>query len=79
MWLGWGEVGLFNFGMMRVFVVEDECWIVIGFKCGFEVDGFSVDLVFIGDDGIWYVIELSYDVIVLDLMFLGWLGFLVCN
>ncbi len=64
---------------MRVLVVEDERRIATGLKRGLEADGFSVDLAFTGDDGIWYATESSYDVIVLDLMLPGRSGFSVCN
>ena len=64
---------------MRVLVVEDERRIATGLKRGLEADGFSVDLAFTGDDGIWYATEATYDVIVLDLMLPGRNGFEICR
>lgn len=64
---------------MRALVVEDERRIATGLKRGLEADGFSVDLAFSGDDGLWYATESTYDIIILDLMLPGRSGFSVCK
>lgn len=64
---------------MHVLVVEDERRIATALKRGLEADGFTVDVAFTGDDGIWYARESSYDVIVLDLMLPGRSGFEICR
>lgn len=64
---------------VHVLVVEDERRIATGLKRGLEADGFSVDVAFTGDDGLWYATEHRYDVIVLDLMLPGMNGFEVCR
>lgn len=64
---------------MHILVVEDERRIATALKRGLEADGFSVDVAFTGDDGLWYAQESSYDVIVLDLMLPGRSGFEVCR
>lgn len=64
---------------MQILIVEDERRIATGLKRGLEADGFSVDLAFTGDDGLWYATEHTYDAIVLDLMLPGMNGFEVCR
>ena len=64
---------------MHLLVVEDERRIATALKRGLEADGFTVDVAFTGDDGLWYARESSYDLIVLDLMLPGRSGFEVCR
>lgn len=64
---------------MHLLVVEDERRIATALKRGLEADGFSVDVAFTGDDGLWYARESFYDLIVLDLMLPGRSGFEVCR
>ena len=45
---------------------------------GLEAEGFTVDVAFDGDDGLWMANEGSYDAIVLDIMLPGRNGFRVC-
>ncbi len=64
---------------MQVLIVEDERRIATALKRGLEADGFTVDVAFTGDDGLWYATEHTYDAIVLDLMLPGMSGFEVCR
>lgn len=66
-------------GGMWILVVDDEVCLVEGVCCGFEVEGFVVDVVYNGIDGFWWVCEMWYDVIVFDLMMFGMSGWKVCE
>lgn len=62
---------------MRVLVVEDEVGLAQALRRGLVADGFAVDLVHDGVDGLWAATEQPYDVIVLDLMLPSLNGFQV--
>lgn len=64
---------------MRVLVVEDEALIARALREGLEADGYSVDVVDRGDDGLWQATEQTYDAIILDLMLPGMNGYVVCR
>ena len=64
--------------MPRVLVVEDEKRVATAIKRGLEAEGFAVDAVFNGDDGLWMAREQPYDAIVLDVMLPGANGYQVC-
>lgn len=64
---------------MRVLVVEDEALIARALREGLEADGYSVDVVDRGDDGLWHATEQTYDAIILDLMLPGMNGYVVCR
>ncbi len=53
---------------MRVLVVEDEVSLAEVVRRGLISDGFVVDVVHNGEDGLWAASESPYDVIVLDIM-----------
>ena len=53
---------------MRVLVVEDEVSLAEVVRRGLVSDGFVVDVVHNGEDGLWAASESTYDVIVLDIM-----------
>ncbi len=63
---------------MRILVVEDEDRLGRSLRRGLEHDGFAVDLVATGIDGLWMARERSYDAIVLDVMVPGLNGYRVC-
>jgi len=53
---------------VRVLVVEDEVSLAEVVRRGLISDGFVVDVVHNGEDGLWAASESPYDVIVLDIM-----------
>jgi two-component system OmpR family response regulator len=63
---------------MRVLVVEDEHKVAAAVKRGLEAEGFAVDVVGDGVDGLWMATEHDYDTIVLDIMLPGKNGYDVC-
>ena len=65
--------------MTKVLVVEDDRKIAAAIKRGLGAEGFTVEVSHDGDDGFWHASELSYDVIVLDIMLPGRSGFRVCH
>jgi len=62
----------------RVLVIDDEKRVATAIKRGLEAEGFAVDAVFNGDDGLWMAREQTYDAIVLDVMLPGVNGYQVC-
>jgi two-component system OmpR family response regulator len=62
---------------MRVLVVEDEARLADTVRRGLVNDGFTVDVVHSGVDGLWAASENPYDVIVLDIMLPGLNGYKV--
>jgi CheY-like chemotaxis protein len=63
---------------MRVLVVEDEKRLAAGLRNGLEADGFAVDVVNNGTDGLWMAREHPFDAIVLDILLPGIDGYRVC-
>ncbi|MGB3762683.1 MAG: response regulator transcription factor [Ornithinimicrobium sp.] len=53
---------------MRVLVVEDEARLAETVRRGLVAEGFNVEVVSNGEDGLWAASETSFDVIVLDIM-----------
>ncbi|ADP81981.1 response regulator transcription factor [Pseudofrankia inefficax] len=64
---------------MRVLVVEDEPRTAALLRRGLAEEGFAVDVVADGGDAVWQASEITYDVIVLDLMLPVLDGFEVCR
>jgi two-component system OmpR family response regulator len=64
---------------MRLLVVEDERRLAAGLRKGLEAEGFAVDVVHNGTDGIWMARENPFDAIILDVMLPGANGFQVCR
>lgn len=64
---------------MRVLVVEDEKRLAEGLRRGLEAEGFAVDTVPNGTDGLWMAREENYDLILLDIMLPGLNGYKVCE
>jgi DNA-binding response OmpR family regulator len=62
---------------MRVLIVEDEQRLAETVRRGLASDGFAVDVVHSGTDGLWAATESDYDVIVLDIMLPGLNGYKV--
>ncbi|GAF45474.1 response regulator transcription factor [Rhodococcus wratislaviensis] len=64
---------------MRLLVVEDERRLAAGLRKGLEAEGFAVDVVYNGTDGLWMARENPFDAIVLDIMLPGANGYQVCR
>jgi DNA-binding response OmpR family regulator len=62
---------------MRALLVEDERLLATSLRAGLTKEGFVVDLVHNGVDGLWSATENSYDVIILDIMLPGMNGYKV--
>jgi DNA-binding response OmpR family regulator len=56
---------------MRVLVIEDEYKIANALKRGLSAEGYAVDVVYNGDDGLANALEPSYDLIICDRMLPG--------
>ena len=63
---------------MHLLVVEDEQRLAAGLRKGLEAEGFAVDVVHTGTDGIWMARENPFDAIILDVMPPGANGYQVC-
>ena len=64
--------------MARILLVEDDKRMATAVKRGLEAEGFTVDAVFDGEEGLWMAREQTYDAIVLDIMLPGANGYQVC-
>jgi len=64
---------------MRVLMVEDEVRLADTVRRGLEAEGFNVEVVHDGTEGLWRARENAYDVIVLDIMLPGLNGYKVCE
>jgi DNA-binding response OmpR family regulator len=64
---------------MRLLVIEDEQRLAAGLQKGLEAEGFAVDVVHNGTDGIWMARENPFDAIILDVMLPGANGYQVCR
>jgi DNA-binding response OmpR family regulator len=64
---------------VRILVVDDEKRLAKSIARGLESDGFDVDVVHDGTDGLWRAREGTYGAIVLDIMLPGMNGYEVCR
>ncbi|MFG2045280.1 response regulator transcription factor [Dactylosporangium sp. NPDC048998] len=67
---------------MRVLVVEDEVDLAETIRDGLAAEGFTVDMMHTGVDGLWAATETpygAYDALVLDIMLPGLSGYEVCR
>lgn len=53
---------------MRLLVVEDEVNLARTIQQGLQDEGFTVDIVHDGEEGLWAATEQAYDLVILDLM-----------
>ncbi len=63
---------------MKLLLIEDDVRIATAVKRGLEGEGFSVEVVFDGTDGLHQALEGTYDALIVDLMLPGTNGFKVC-
>lgn len=64
---------------MKVLVVEDDARIASAVKRGLGAEGFSVQVSFNGEDGLWRATEQHHDLLIVDLMLPGHDGFEICR
>jgi DNA-binding response OmpR family regulator len=64
---------------MRLLIVEDERRLALSLARGLSAEGFAVDVVHDGRDGLHRATEGTYDLIVLDIMLPGMNGYRVCG
>lgn len=64
---------------MRILVIEDENKVVDFIKRGLKEEGYSVDVVFDGEEGHFQATSNEYDVIILDLMLPKMDGITLCK
>jgi DNA-binding response OmpR family regulator len=64
---------------VKVLLVEDEVRLAENVRRGLRAEGFVVDVVHRGDDGLFHARVNSYDVVVLDIMLPGMSGYDVCR
>ena len=63
---------------MRLLIVEDERRLALSLARGLEAEGFAVDVVHNGNEGLHRATEHDYDLIILDIMLPGLNGYRVC-
>jgi two-component system OmpR family response regulator len=63
---------------VKVLVVEDDARLAASLRRGLEADGYLVEVVLDGQDGLWFATEHGADAIVLDVMLPGLNGYRVC-
>ncbi|WP_407566144.1 response regulator transcription factor [Streptomyces sp. 184] len=64
---------------MRLLIVEDERRLATSLARGLAAEGFAVDVVHDGAEGLHRATETDYDLIVLDIMLPGMNGYRVCS
>jgi two-component system OmpR family response regulator len=64
---------------VRVLVVEDHGRMAELIRRGLQEEGYAVDVVATGEDGVWMASENDYDAILLDVMLPGADGFQTCR
>ncbi|THA33626.1 response regulator transcription factor [Streptomyces sp. A1277] len=63
---------------MRLLIVEDEKRLAISLARGLTAEGFAVDVVHDGAEGLHRALDGAYDLVVLDIMLPGMNGYRVC-
>ncbi|MPY60496.1 response regulator transcription factor [Streptomyces spongiae] len=63
---------------MRLLIVEDEKRLALSLAKGLTAEGFAVDVVHDGVDGLHQASEGTYDLVILDIMLPGMNGYRVC-
>ncbi|MGW6794966.1 response regulator transcription factor [Streptomyces chartreusis] len=63
---------------MRLLIVEDEKRLALSLAKGLTAEGYAVDVVHDGREGLYRASEGSYDLVILDIMLPGMNGYRVC-
>ena len=64
---------------MRILMVEDDASLADTVREALVTEGFAVDVMRTGPDGLWAATEHPYDVIMLDIMLPGLSGYEICR
>ncbi|MBT2376211.1 response regulator, partial [Streptomyces sp. ISL-111] len=64
---------------MRLLIVEDEKRLAVSLARGLTAEGFAVDVVHDGPEGLHRASEGGYDLLILDIMLPGMNGYRVCG
>jgi two-component system OmpR family response regulator len=64
---------------VRILLIEDDKHLAASVRRGLEADGFAVDVVLDGNEGLWQAQACSYDAIVCDILLPGMSGYRVCG
>ncbi|MEU4795847.1 response regulator transcription factor [Streptomyces sp. NPDC023327] len=64
---------------MRLLIVEDEKRLALSLAKGLTAEGYAVDVVHDGTDGLHRASEGAYDLVILDIMLPGMNGYRVCS
>lgn len=64
---------------MRILVVEDEKRIASFIKRGLEEEAFAVDVAYDGEEGLDWIYNFTYDLIILDILMPGMDGITMCK
>jgi two-component system, OmpR family, response regulator len=64
---------------VRILFVEDDVHLAGSVKRGLEAEGYAVDLVGDGGEGLWRAVDGVYDAVVCDVMLPGINGFRLCS
>lgn len=64
---------------MRLLIVEDEKRLALSLAKGLTAEGYAVDVVHDGVDGLHQASEGTYDLVILDIMLPGMNGYRVCS
>ncbi|MFE6284470.1 response regulator transcription factor [Streptomyces sp. NPDC057877] len=64
---------------MRLLIVEDERRLALSLAKGLTAEGYAVDVVHNGPDGLHQATESPYDLVILDIMLPGMNGYRVCS
>lgn len=63
---------------MKLLLIEDDTKIAAAVRRGLEAEGFVVEVVDNGIDGLWMASEGAYDLVILDIMLPGRNGYKIC-
>lgn len=64
---------------MRLLIVEDEKRLAVSLAKGLTAEGYAVDVVHDGREGLFRASEESYDLLILDIMLPGMNGYRICS
>jgi DNA-binding response OmpR family regulator len=63
---------------VKLLLVEDDQKLATAVRRGLEAEGFTIEVAYDGEDGLWMATEGRHDLIVLDIMLPGRNGYRIC-